>query len=67
MSLRLSRTEIRDLTGTPQRVRQVRFLVDNGIRHYLDAHGWPVVLRSTIEHTHSAAEPVTDWKPNKAA
>lgn len=45
----LSRREIAELCRTPQRARQVAFLHRNGIRHYLDAHGWPVVLRSAVD------------------
>ncbi|HHW4673876.1 MAG TPA: DUF4224 domain-containing protein, partial [Xylella fastidiosa subsp. pauca] len=45
----LSRTEVAELCGTPQRARQAAFLRKNGIRHYLDAHDWPVVLRAAID------------------
>ncbi|WP_152534398.1 DUF4224 domain-containing protein, partial [Xylella fastidiosa] len=34
----LSRSEVAELCGTPQRARQAAFLRKNGIRHYLDAH-----------------------------
>ncbi len=63
----LSRREVGDLCRTPQRARQVAFLVKNGIRHYLDAHGWPVVLRSTLEGLPAQEQAATGWKPNKAA
>lgn len=65
VSIRLSREEVRELTGTPQRRRQLEFLRRNGIRHYVDTHGWPVVLRSAIEPTPDRA--ATEWTPNKAA
>ena len=45
-ALCLSRSEVAELCRTPQRVRQCAFLRSNGIRHYVDANGWPVVLRS---------------------
>lgn len=63
----LSRTEVAELCRSPQRRKQAEFLRRNGIRHYLDAHGWPVVLRAAVaaEVTGPAAEPA--WKPNKAA
>lgn len=67
MTLALSRDELRELTRTPIRARQVAFLVRNGIRHYLDAYGWPVVLRSAIEPHAGAAEQPAAWTPNKAA
>lgn len=40
----LSRDDIKALCRTPRRKGQAEFLRNNGIRHYLDAHGWPVVL-----------------------
>ncbi|TAA11246.1 DUF4224 domain-containing protein [Pseudoxanthomonas winnipegensis] len=64
----LSRSEIKELTGTPIRARQIQFLLKNGIRHYIDLHGRPVVTRATIEGTPApeAVAPGT-WKSNKAA
>lgn len=67
VELCLSRREIAELCRTPQRARQVAFLRQNGIRHYLDAHGWPVVLRSAVEGDSGAATAAPAWKPNKAA
>lgn len=63
----LSRDELRALTRTPMRARQVAFLRKNGIRHYVDGHGWPVVLRATVEGTDTASEPRKAWKSNKVA
>lgn len=63
----LSREEVRELTRTPIRARQVAFLRKNGIRHYVDAHGWPVVLRATIEGATVAADAGKPWKSNKVA
>lgn len=63
----LSRDEIKDLTRTPIRARQAAFLRSNGIKHYLDAHGWPVVLRSSVEPADTAPAQGASWKPNKAA
>ncbi len=62
----LSRDEVKALAGTPQRARQSAFLRKNGIRHYLDAHDWPVVLRSSVE-LESSVESAPAWKSNKAA
>jgi hypothetical protein len=62
----LSRDEVRELTRSPQRARQVAFLKKNGIRHYVDGHGWPVVLRATVAGE-SSAEPRKAWKSNKVA
>lgn len=62
----LSRDEVRDLCRTRLRAGQAKFLRQNGIRHYLDAHGWPVVLRSEVVGAESTT-PVPVWKSNKAA
>lgn len=67
-TLCLSRTEIAELTRAQTRRRQIAFLRENGIRHYVDAHGWPVVLRATLEGTPASAQDGRPaWKPNKAA
>lgn len=66
-SLVLSRDEVRQLARTPRKVRQAAFLRANGIRYYLDAHGWPVVLRSAVEGPVTTSASVASWKPNKAA
>lgn len=63
----LSRAEIRDLTRTPLKAGQVAFLVRNGIRHYVDGHGWPVVLRSAVEGDGQAKPAAASWTPRKAA
>lgn len=62
----LSRDQVRELTRTPQRAKQVAFLRKNGIRHYVDAHGWPVVLRSAVEGGPAPKAPAA-WAPRKAA
>lgn len=61
----LSRDEVRDLTRKATRAGQVAFLRANGIRHYVDGHGWPVVLRSAVEG--EVAKAVPAWAPRKAA
>lgn len=68
MSIALSRHETADLTRAKTRAGQVEFLRRNGIRHYIDAHGWPVVLRATVEGPQTQAHDGRPaWKPNKAA
>lgn len=67
MSLTLSRNEVRELTRSPQRAKQAAFLRKNGIPHYLDAHGWPVVLRSAVDGSGQAQAAPAKWTPNKAA
>lgn len=63
----MSRKDIAALCRTPQRARQAAFLRQNGIRHYLDAHGWPVVLWSAVEGVYDKAQAASAWKSNKAA
>lgn len=63
----LSRDEIAQLTRTLFKARQIAFLRDNGIRHYVDGHGWPVVLRSAVEGGDTAQHAAGAWKSNKAA
>ena len=67
MSLCLSRDELAELTRTRLKRKQVEFLRKNGIRHYVDAHGWPVVTRAAVEGERDTAQPKLGWKSNKAA
>jgi len=62
----LSKDEVAELCRTPQRARQALFLRTNGIRHYLDAHGWPVVLRSAVEPSEKQKPAAAEWRSNKA-
>lgn len=62
----LSKEEVRQLCRTPIKARQVAFLQRNGVRHYVDGHGWPVVLRSSLEGGRASAEP-KGWQPRKVA
>lgn len=67
MSLCLSRTEIAELTRSKLRAGQIVFLRTNGIRHYVDGHGWPVVTRATVEGQPDQGQDALIWKPSKAA
>lgn len=66
-NLCLSRTEITELTRAHTRARQLSFLRQNGIRHYVDGHGWPVVTRAAVEGAPEKASAKPVWRPNKAA
>lgn len=69
MSLCLTRDEIAELTRSRLKAKQVAFLVRNGIRHYLDAYGWPVVTRAAVGiESESPADttPTPPWRSNKA-
>ncbi|MDX5517574.1 DUF4224 domain-containing protein [Stenotrophomonas sp. RG-453] len=62
----LTRDEIKALTRTPQKARQLMFLRQNGIRHYIDGHGWPVVLRAAVGIIEPApVAKVPEWRSNK--
>lgn len=66
----LSKDEVRQICRTPIKARQVAFLVSNGIDHYVDAYGWPVVLRCAIDGTRATrAQKVAakGWQPGKMA
>lgn len=66
-NLCLTRDELTELCRTPRKAGQVEFLVRNGIRHYLDAHGWPVVTRAAVEGQPDTVQAKPTWKPNLAA
>jgi len=66
MNLCLSRSEIAELTRSKLRAKQLAFLRTNGIRHYIDGNGWPVVTRAAVEGERDQVQDTT-WKPNKAA
>lgn len=63
----LSKAEIAKWTRTPQKRRQVQFLIRNGIRHQLDNDGWPVVTWAAVEGRTETAQSTPTWTPNKAA
>ncbi|GLQ45658.1 hypothetical protein GCM10007862_07090 [Dyella lipolytica] len=68
MSICLSRDELAELCRTSRKAGQIAFLRLNGIRHYLDAYGWPVVTRAAIGiPQESDAAPAPRWRPNKCA
>lgn len=61
----LTKDEIKALTRTPQKARQLQFLRQNGIRHYIDGHGWPVVLRAAVGIDDAPAVKAVPWRSNK--
>lgn len=63
----LSRDEITQMCRTPQKERQLQFLRINGIKHYLDLGGWPVVARAVAEADGAIApkEAPGEWRSNK--
>jgi hypothetical protein len=64
----LSREEIAELTRAHTRATQLAFLRRNGIRHYVDNQGWPVVTHAAVAgEAARAAQARPIWTPNKAA
>ena len=63
----LSKEDIAKFCRTPQRARQQAFLRKNGIRHYVDCYGWPVVLWSALEKNADKEIQQKAWKSNKVA
>lgn len=63
----LSRDEIAQMCRATTKKLQVEFLRQNGIRHYVDRHGWPVVSRAVAEAEGaiSAAKDAGEWRSNK--
>lgn len=66
VSLCLSRDEIAGLTRCKLKAKQLEFLRRNGILHYIDAHGWPVVTRAAVEGGKDLEPPAPRWRSNKA-
>ena len=62
----LTREEVAELTGAHVKRRQIAVLVRNGIRHTINAAGWPMVTRAAVEGGAESTAPKA-WKPNKAA
>lgn len=63
----LSRAEIAQMSRASTKRLQLQFLRINGIKHYVDRHGWPVVARAVAE-AEGAIPPRDDagvWKSNK--
>lgn len=63
----LSREEIAELARAHTRARQLAFLRNNGIKHYVDNNGWPVVTLAAVEGLQTAGRKNAPWSPNKAA
>lgn len=62
----LTRDEIKALTRRTTKACQLRFLRQHGIRHYIDGHGWPVVLRAAVgEEVRAEAPKAAPWRSNK--
>jgi hypothetical protein len=67
----LTRAEVAELTGAHLKRTQVSVLVRNGIRHTINAAGWPMVTRYAVEGRAGTQEEQAatrkKWIPTKAA
>lgn len=64
----LTTDEVHRITRKRQRAAQIRVLTEKGYQFDLDAAGWPLVLRSTVEARHAAqARPAASRGPDAAA
>ena len=63
----LSKSDIEELTGFKQKVKQSEWLIHNGIHHFHDRSGYPKALWSSVsgsEHNHPSQ---TDAMPDLEA
>lgn len=61
-----SHGEVAELTGAHTKAAQIRNLLQNGIRHSINAAGWPVVSVSAVEGTGVERDSKT-WTPRVLA
>jgi len=59
----LTRAEVAELTGATRKRRQIEVLQANGVRHVINAAGWPVVPRSAIDSPATPAKERRGWSP----
>lgn len=59
-----TKKEIAEICRTSRKARQIAFLCRNGVKHFIDAQGWPVVLRSAVEGEKIVNVDVEPWVPN---
>lgn len=63
-----SRGEVAELTGAHTRAGQIRNLATNGIRHSINAAGWPIVTWAAVNGTAGGADAARPaWKSNAKA
>lgn len=61
----LTREQVAELTGAKTRKGQIANLRKNGLRHTLNAAGWPMVTIAVVEGTAKRNEPApTQWRSN---
>ncbi|MFQ6309868.1 DUF4224 domain-containing protein [Lysobacter capsici] len=61
-----SHGEVAELTGARTKAGQIRNLQQNGMRHSINAAGWPVVSVSAVEGTGVERDPKA-WTPRVLA
>lgn len=61
-----SHGQVAEITGAHTKARQLRVLQQQGIRHWLNASGWPVVPVSAVDGV-KAAQEAPGWRSRKAS
>jgi hypothetical protein len=61
----LGRNELRELTGTPMRTRQILWLATQGWPHVIDVHGRVLVARAYHDKQMGIIESQTSRSPSK--
>lgn len=60
-----SHGDVADLTGAHTKRGQIRNLAQNGVRHTINAAGWPVVMWSAVDGSGKAASGTAEgWSSN---
>jgi hypothetical protein len=67
MTIFLTADELIELTGYKLSRCQVRWLIKNGVKHWVPATGRPVVPRSAIDGASPVNEDSQPFEPNYAA
>jgi hypothetical protein len=57
-----SHGQVAEMTGAHTRARQLRVLRQNGVRHTVNAAGWPVVPLSAVNGDKARAEEGNAWR-----
>lgn len=60
-----SHGEVAEITGAHTKACQLRVLRQAGLRHWLNASGWPVVPRSAVDGLKDAQD-APGWRSRKA-
>jgi hypothetical protein len=59
----LSAEDIKTLTGRKNKTQQIEWLRNNGVQHYINMAGRPVVPKTAISGIQQPASKQAGWKP----